>query len=114
MSRLDDLKHALAKAGHSPEEITQAVQDVIIMASMSWKSTEQIARDALAMFYLCGQFKESMEEIMYGPALEFNTVNDLANAIRRMAEETGIATLPPTKPTEKTPYYHKDKQKWWQ
>jgi hypothetical protein len=111
MSSLDDLKYALASAGHSPEEIEQAEQAVLKTATESWRSAEQVAQDTLNIIRVYGQFKQSMTRIMDGLKPVFTEV---ASALQTMVDAANIGVQPPTKPTEKTPYYHKSKQKWWQ
>jgi hypothetical protein len=116
MSRLDDLKLALAKTGYSPEEIQTAIQEFINIAVTSGLAGGRAVHDALMAFYAMQSFDDAMDVLTtsYQSGYSVSQILIIRQNLLYIHEEVpDMPIMQPTKPTEKTPYYHKSKQKWW-
>lgn len=115
MSRLDDLKYALASSGYSPERMKTIEQDVLNIAIGSVLSVERVADDVLNALSVMQGFQDSMEYILKAAPMAQVSLTTMAKAVRALAQTTPVPDMPiaATKPTERTPYYQRNKQQWW-
>jgi hypothetical protein len=117
MSRLDDLKYALASVGYSAERIEAVEQDVFNGANASELSVERVARDTLAVldaygvFRVMRDFQESMQQLVIMAGESQNAIGTVSQGILGLANIPDQSIAP--KPTERTPYYQRNKQRWW-
>ena len=113
LSRLDELKYAIASAGYSAERIEAAEQDVINGANALGCSVERFAGEALKIFYAYQTFSTSMAQLVIYAGEALPALEAIAEGISTLAADTEALPRQPVKPTEKTPYYQKNKQTWW-
>ena len=113
MSSLDDLTYALASAGYSPEQIEEAQRGIIHAAAAQVSGIESVARTALSLFYAMQSFRLSMEGLTHHVGLSVDELKKMSHCIIELGEQLPLQPVEQVKPTERVPYYQKNRQSWW-